>query len=120
MRHAKELIEKSRTHQVLPGKRNEFVVLSEESGEEYTVFELADGRFAGTCPFHTYHPLSECSHTLAVRNWLAESEGRRIYAYSSEEEAKRAHQRLEGQNGGLWITSRKLPLLKKQTGLGQD
>jgi hypothetical protein len=105
-RHGKKLTKKSRTHEVnLGANPAEFVVKSGSSGKEYTVTELADGRFFCTCDFNVWHPAGECSHTISVRNWLAEAGSRRLYA-RTEEEAERSRQRREGRNGGLYFTSR--------------
>jgi len=107
-RNGKGLTKKSRTHEVTLGSnRAEFIVKSGSSGKEYTVTELADGRFGCTCDWHKYHAYGECSHTISVREYLSQAGSRRLYA-RTEEEATRSHQRIEGRNEGLWFTSRSL------------
>lgn len=108
-RYGKSLTRKSRTHQVftteLPGA---FDVVSGSSGETYTVRELSDGRFWCACDWHYWHPAGECSHVIAVRQWLAQAGNRAIHAYSSLEDARQAHRKVEDRNDGLVIASRKV------------
>jgi len=107
-RHADRLQPKSRTHEVhLVSGRGRFEVISGTSGKAYTVFALADGRFECTCKWAEYHSAGECSHTIAVRQWLANAENRNLYAHDCEESARKAHQRIDDANDGLIFTSRK-------------
>lgn len=106
-RHAKFLQSKSRTHQVeLVG--DGWNVTSGSSGKTYWVREMADGTFWCGCKWHEYHPQGECSHVAAVRNWLAESEGRRMYLKGSVEDYRRSHQRYDAYNEGVIYTTAKV------------
>ena len=87
--------------------RGRFEVISGTSGKAYTVTDLRDGRFMCTCKWAEYHEAGECSHTIAVRQWLAQAGNRALYAHDCEESVKASHQRLEDVNDGLWFTSRK-------------
>ena len=103
-RHAKKLQTKSRTHAVtLDG--HGWTVTSGSSGKQYSVTELADGRFHCTCDWHYYHPYGECSHTAAVRDWIAKAGGRTVYLKDSVESYRRSHQRYEDYNQGIIYTS---------------
>ena len=107
-RHGKPLTRKSRTHQVFVSEiAGAFDVVSGSSEKTYTVRELSDGRFWCGCKWHEYHTFGECSHVLAVRQWLAQAGNRAVYAYSSMEEAKNAHRKIEDRNDGVTIASRK-------------
>jgi len=107
-RHGAKLTKKSRTHEVTRGAgRGEFVVTSGTSGKSYTVTELTDGRFACVCKWAEYHPCGECSHVIAVREWLANAEGRHVHAHDSLEAARKSHHKIEDRNDGLWYTTRK-------------
>ena len=108
MRHAKELTKKSRRHQVYTTTdATTFDVTSGSSGKVYKVRSLADGRFWCGCKWHEYHSAGECSHVIAVREWLANTEGRHTHAHASKAEARQSHHRLDDRNDGLWFTSRK-------------
>jgi hypothetical protein len=103
-RHAESLWQKSRTHRVYQ-QRVGYLVVSGESGDEYGVVECG-GQFACTCDWQKYNPTSECSHTLAVREYEARQEGRTIRAYDNGSRFERAHQRFEGYNDGVIVASR--------------
>ena len=105
-RHTKQLQSKSRTHQVRLDSGDGWLVTSGSSGNEYRVRQLADGRFWCGCTWHEYHLGGECSHTAAVREWLAEAEGRRTYLKDSVESYRRSHQRYEDWNEEIIYTSK--------------
>lgn len=115
VRHGKSLTATSRNHRVrMATGRGKFEVVSGSSGAVYTVTELTDGRFNCTCDWQAHRPNTPCSHTIAVREWLAEAEGRRVYAHGSEEDAKRSHRKMEDRVAGVWFTSRKVPMLSER------
>ena len=104
-RHTQQLQKKSRTHMV-ELTTNGWIVTSGSSGKQYRVREISDGRFLCGCDWHKYHEMGECSHTAAVRNWIAESGGRKVYLSASVEEYRGKHQRFETYNEGVIYTSR--------------
>jgi len=103
-RHTRTLQAKSRTHLVLWTGQG-WTVTSGTSGHEYNVEELTDGRFTCTCDWHLWHSYGECSHTAAVRQWLADAGGRTVYLKDSVDAYKRSHQRYEDYNEGVIYTS---------------
>jgi len=104
-RHAKVLKGKSKTHKVeLSG--DVFTVTSGTSGKRYFVKSLSNGCFLCGCKWHEYHKAGECSHTLAVREWLAQAGNRTTQAHATVDEYRRSHRRFEDYNEGLIITSR--------------
>ena len=105
MRHAKSLQTKSRTHTVRP-LTNGWEVTSGTSGNQYIVRQFGNGAFHCGCTYHQYHTHGECSHVAAVRNGLAQTEGRTVILHDSVEAYRRSHRRLEEFNDGLIITSR--------------
>lgn len=115
-RHGKSLTRKSRTHEVFVSEiAGAFDVTSGSSDITYTVRELSDGRFYCGCKWHEYHIFGECSHVIAVRQWLAQAGNRAVYAYGSLEEAKNAHRKIEDRNDGVTIASRRTqPRVQRQ------
>jgi len=107
-RHTKTLQSKSRTHQVRLDSGDGWLVTSGSSGNEYRVRQLADGRFWCGCDWHVWHSAGECSHTAAVRNWVAEAGGRRAYLKGSMEDYRRSHQRFDAFNEGVIYTTAKV------------
>ncbi len=112
MRNAKAIQSKSKTHEVTQLATNRYTVKSGSSGKSYTVTQLSTG-FTCSCDWGSYRkrndPRSGCSHTIAVVDYLASWEGRRVSAWSSEEQAKRQHKPMEtGLGDGVTLTTRKV------------
>lgn len=106
-RHTKTLQKKSRTHHVAMAPNGPgYLVTSGSSGKEYIVREAGD-KFLCSCDWHTYHPEGECSHTAAVREWLAQAGGRTVYLKDSVDAYRTSHQKFEGYNQGIIITSKR-------------
>ena len=53
-----------------------------------------------------FKPKSACHHVHAVKEWLAQQEGRRTSAWSSLEDAQRQHRPITELGDGVWLTSR--------------
>lgn len=116
-RQAKELQTKSRNHQVsLGAHRGTFLVTSASSGKRYTVWEMSDGGFRCSCEWAYWNPRDECSHTLSVREWLEASGNRSLSFWSTEQDAERQHRPTEWVSSGLWQTSRKTRMPRRETG----
>jgi hypothetical protein len=105
-RHGKSLTKKSRTHKVESIGNGMWQVKSGSSGKTYTIKNLTDGRFVCSCDWHKYHSAGECSHTLSVRQELADIESRKLHGYGSVEQYRKAHRKYEDYNDGLIIASR--------------
>lgn len=108
-RHAKQLQSKGRTHEVAELAQGIFDVTSGTSGKSYRVCVGQHGQGAScSCDWGKYRPANDkasaCSHTLSVYSWLAEREGRRVSAWSSDEEAKRQHKAKTDIGDGVVIT----------------
>lgn len=111
-RQAKTLQKKSKSHQVTQLTSTRYEVKSGASGSVYTVTQLNTG-FSCDCSWGQYRkhsdPRSGCSHTIAVVDWLAQWEGRRVSAWASEEQAKKQHKPVEtGLGDGVTLTIRKV------------
>ena len=105
-RHGKKLTKKSRSHQVAAIGNGQFQVVSGSSKKTYIILSLTDGRFVCSCDWHKWHSAGECSHTLSVRQELANLESRKVHGYDSVESYRKAHRRYEDYNDGLIIASR--------------
>lgn len=112
MRNAKQLQSKSRKHQVKQLTATTYSVTSGSSGKSYQVAQLQTG-FTCSCSWGQYRkrndPRSGCSHTIAVTDYLASWEGRRVSAWSSEEQARKQHKPIDnGLGDNLVLTHRKV------------
>lgn len=106
VRNVKFLAKKSKTNTVNPLAWDLFEVTSGSSGKVYTIRGIGN-LYTCTCDWHKYHSLGECSHVLAVREYIAKNvEDRRIKLYADLETAKKAHRRIEILNDGLVVSSR--------------
>ena len=106
MRNVKFLSDKSKTHDVTRLADGIFKVVSGSSLKSYVVAETSAG-IVCTCDWHLYHVAGECSHTVAVRAFLLEENGRKLGCWASDVDAKRQHRKNEGSNFGVYFTSRK-------------
>jgi hypothetical protein len=107
-RNAKVLQFKSRQHQVNQISLDRYEVISGTSGSRYTVRIHPDGPRC-SCDFQIKRKSAAacaCSHTLAVLNHIAQSDGRRVSAWGSEQDAARQHRATVATFDGLTVTSR--------------
>ena len=122
-RHADKLLVKARTHLVRVDDiaRGRYVVVSgglvKAGGNEYTVNVFAtDGEASCNCDWATKRPATlmenkgatACSHTIAVFEFIAQGEGRKVSAFNNEEQAVRQHRPLTNINDGIILTARRL------------
>lgn len=108
MRNAKTIQTKSRQHQVNQISLDRYEVVSGTSGSRYTVRIHPDGPRC-SCDFQIKRKSAAacaCSHTLAVLNHIAQSDGRRVSAWASQDDAKRQHHAAAGNFDGLHLTTR--------------
>lgn len=106
-RNAKVLQSKSKTHEVTEGNHGIFKVTSGSSHSEYFVSQVNANDFHCTCKYHEFYKTGECSHTIAVRKFIAENNSRSISAWSNPFDAMKQHQKNQGYNDGVYFTSRK-------------
>jgi hypothetical protein len=105
-RHAKKLQNKSRKHEVILDGHM-FRVESGKSGKTYFVRPLPGDRFQCSCEWAKNYPHKDCSHTLAVREWLANAANNTLSFWATEEDAKRQHRHIERLGYGLLATERR-------------
>lgn len=106
-RKAKSLQGKAKKHVVTPAGNGHFAVESASSGNAYTVRDLGGNYFRCNCEWAAYHPMQDCSHTLAVRDWLAHAANKSLSFWSNADDASRQHRPTENIGFGLWATERK-------------
>lgn len=106
-RHAKTLQRKAKANQVRPSPDGTFTVTSATSGNEYTVFALANGEYRCTCKWAEYHPQRPCTHMLAVQEWLAQAGRASLSFWGSEADAERQRRPVERVGPGLLATRRR-------------
>lgn len=104
---------KSRSHTVIDHGTETFTVVSGHSGEAYSVIIRHDGGAICSCPWGQYRRADQgkrsgCSHVLAVYDHLASEQGRRVSAWTNEEQAKRQHRPAFQIGDGVILTSRKV------------
>lgn len=113
MRNAKNLQKKSKSHQVTQLTATTYTVKSGSSGSVYTVtLQNQGGRC--TCDWQKYRKAgqpSACSHVISVYNHIAEWTGRKVSAWSSEEDAKRQHRPTLDIGDGITLTTRQTAIL---------
>ncbi len=107
-RHAKELQQKSRKHQIkASANKGTFLIESSTSGTTYAVRAMTNGSFRCTCKWSEYNPTKSCSHTMAVRQWLAVAGRKALSFWASTDDAARQHRSTERISNGLWATTRR-------------
>lgn len=111
MRHAKELKQKSKSHEVEQTGDSSFIVTSGHSGTKYIVTLLEVGA-ACSCDWAKYRPAENkgrcgCSHVLAVMAYIQSEQGRTVSAFTSTEQAERQHRPIIDLGDGLTLTTRK-------------
>jgi len=118
-RHADSLLKKARTHTVILDDVNfgRYRVISGGSGSEYIVNVFKDTGASCNCDWarKRQDSLAEnkgataCSHTIAVFEFIANGEGKRVSAWASEEEAQRQHRPVVDMVDGVMLTKRIAP-----------
>jgi hypothetical protein len=118
-RHAKSLHNKSKTHTVIldDPRYARYRVISGGSGREYIVNVFRDGGASCNCDWATKRPeqlmenkgSTACSHTIAVFEFIANGQGRKVSAWDSMEQAERQHRPDMNMLDGVVLTSRILP-----------
>ena len=106
-RNAKSLQSKSKKNEVTRMETGRFLVTSSTSGNKYIVRDLGGDGWRCSCDWAKYHPERDCSHTLAVREWLANATGARLSFWATTDDAARQHRHTEGLGFGLWATERR-------------
>lgn len=109
MRNAKQLQKKSKSHEVTQLTSTTYAVKSGSSSKVYTV-TLQNHGASCTCDWAKYRKAgqpSACSHTISVYNHIAEWTGRKVSAWSSEEDAKRQKRQRLDIGDGITLTTRK-------------
>jgi len=110
VRHAKELTQKSKAHEIKQLRAFMYEVTSGSSGKTYVVCLNETGPTC-TCDWAKYRKWSDrrsaCSHTLAVYRWLAKEQGGSASAWGTMEGAKRQHRRRMDIGDGVVLTLRR-------------
>ncbi|MEO6566157.1 MAG: hypothetical protein ABIO63_08985 [Casimicrobiaceae bacterium] len=121
-RHADKLLAKANTHSVFLDDVQcaRYRVVSggkvKVGGNEYVVNVFSNGEAGCNCDWALKRPAvmmdnkgaTACSHTIAVFQFIAQGEGRRVSAWSSEEQAERQHRPITNLNDGVVLTERKI------------
>lgn len=106
----KAIQRKSRTHLVTQTGPNAYTVTSGASGSTYNVHVTPSG---GTCncKWSQYRPSGDhrsgCSHVVAVFDHIAQTDNRKVSAWSNREQAQRQHRPNFSIGDGLTLTLRK-------------
>ena len=118
-RHTKSLQEKARGHIVILDDPTfaRYRVISGGSGKEYIVNVFKDGGASCNCDWalKRVDTLIEnkgavaCSHTIAVFEFIAQGNGKRVSAWATTEEAERQHRSTIDLVDGVVLTTRKVP-----------
>lgn len=123
-RHADKLLAKARTHTVLLDDPSyaRYRVISGGSGKEYIVNVFSDGGASCNCDWATKRTDSlienkgstACSHTIAVFEFIAQGQGKRVSAWNNPEQAERQHRPMSDIRDGIVLTARRVPRQWKQ------
>jgi hypothetical protein len=118
-RHAGSLLKKARTHTVIldDPRFGQYRVISGGSGNEYLVNVFKETGASCNCDWarKRQDALAEnkgataCSHTIAVFEFVAKGEGKRVSAWASTEEAERQHRPVVDMVDGVVLTKRVAP-----------
>lgn len=118
-RHADKLLEKAKTHSVFLDDPHyaRYRVISGESGKEYIVNVFQDGGASCNCDWATKRTdtlvenkgATACSHTIAVFNFIAQGQGKRVSAFNNVEQAERQHRPVTNMRDGVVLTARRVP-----------
>jgi hypothetical protein len=107
-RNAKQIQAKSRKHEVAQTGPTSFTVTSGTSGSQYQI--TLNGIAKCSCDWGKFRKAGTtcgCSHVLSVYSFLGDQAGRKVMAWSSEEEARRQHRQMVTEIEGLVLTARK-------------
>lgn len=113
MRNAKNIQSKSKTHEVTQLTSTTYTVKSGSSSKVYTVTLRNQGATC-QCDWAKHCKAgqpSACSHTVSVYAHIAEWAGRKISAWSSEEDARRQKKQTLNIGDGITLTTRKTAIL---------
>lgn len=113
MRNAKAIQSKSKTHEVTQTSATTYTVKSGSSGSVYAVTLQNQGATC-QCDWAKYRKAGQpsgCSHVVSVYAHIAEWAGRKISAWSSEEDAKRQHRPTLDISDGIILTTRQTAIL---------
>jgi len=115
-RHADSLLKKARTHVVIldDPRFARYRVISGGSGNEYIVNVFKDKGASCNCDWARKRQdalvenkgATACSHTIAVFEFVAQGEGKRVSIWTSEEEAERQHRTVVDMVDGVMLTKR--------------
>lgn len=118
-RHADKLLEKAKTHSVFldDPRCARYRVISGGSGKVYIVNVFQDGGASCNCDWATKRVdtlvenkgATACSHTIAVFNFIAQGNGKRVSAFSNPEQAERQHRQMTNMRDGIVLTARRVP-----------
>ena len=109
-RNAKFIQTKSRNHEVVQTGQQTYTVTSGTSGNVYTVFVGPDNIAHCACTWGQYRKSgagSGCSHVVAVQEFIAEGQGRKVSAWASAEDVKRQHRPAYSIGDGIILTTRR-------------
>ena len=104
-RNTQAMSKKSSNHQVTRTGEWDFDVKSSTSGNAYQVTALKSGQYHCNCEWGKRYYRGECSHTMAVRQFVANESERKISTWANPEDAKR-QKRQTVANQGVYFTSR--------------
>jgi len=111
IRNAKTIQRKSRRHRVNQTGPHTYTVTSGTSGNVYHVYVDDDSRVADcTCSWGQYRRCgagSGCSHVVAVHEYRAECEGRRVSVWADANQASRQHRPAFSIGDGVILTTRR-------------
>jgi len=122
-RHPDKLLAKARTHVVMldDTERARYKVFSgakvKAGGNEYIVNVFINGEASCNCDWATKRPATlmehkgatACSHTIAVFEYIAQGQGKKVSAWNNEEQAVRQHRPVTDLNDGILLTARLAP-----------
>ena len=123
-RHAKSLQQKAHTHTVILDDPTvgRYKVISGGSGKEYIVNVFQTGGASCNCDWATKRldalvenkGATACSHTIAVFEFIAAGNGKRVSAWADEQDAKRQHRPVTNLADGVLLTARPVPKRYRQ------
>jgi len=104
-RNTKIMSKKSCIHQVTRAGEWDFDVVSSTSGNVYNVTALKSGQYHCNCEWGKRYYRGECSHTIAVRQFVANESDRKLSVWCNPVDAKRQKRQMSA-NQGVYFTSR--------------
>jgi hypothetical protein len=107
--NAKTIQTKSRAHTVEPTGPQSYTVVSGASGNTYRIWVGPENRATCSCSWGQYRRTgagSACSHVIAVQQFIAAQQGRRVSAWADAESAKRQKRSMLDIGDGVILTTR--------------